>query len=57
MRKKTNYQINERYINKKKDKLLEKQTGRYIHLKQLVRTYIEMEKKLKAVEKNIKNIS
>ena len=39
---------NQRKIySEKKDKLLQKQKGRYIHFKELVRSYVESENRLK----------
>ena len=45
-------QNNERY-NMKKNKLLQKQNGRYIHFKDLVKTSVESENKIKALEEKI----
>ena len=40
-----------------KNKLLEKQTDRNIHFKDLVITYVELEKRLKALGKDADNRS
>ena len=55
MRIKINYQINESYIMKKnRDKLFWKQNDRYINHKELLRSYVELENKLKASEEKLK---
>ena len=49
------YQTNEGYVLKKtKDKILQQQNDRYIHFKDLVRSYIELDSRLKAMEKSFK---
>ena len=55
MRKKIKYQINEKHILKKtlhKDRLLRKQNDRYIHFKELVTSYVELENRLKSLEES-----
>ena len=53
MRKKLKYQINERYVMKKnKDELLQKQNGKNKSFEELLRSYVEIENRLKALEEN-----
>ena len=53
---KIKYQTNERY-NMKKDVLLQQQNDRYIQFKEFVKTYIELDNRIKALEeKEDKNI-
>ena len=44
------HQINERYIMKTKDKLLQKQNDTLILFKEIVRNYVALENRLKALE-------
>ena len=53
---KTKHQINEKYIMKKKE-LSQKQNNRCIDVKELFRSYVELENKLKTMEKNFKTDS
>ena len=41
------------YYEKNRDKLSQKQNDRYIHFKELLRKYVELENRLKALEKNL----
>ena len=51
MKTKINYQIKEKYITKKnRDKLLQKQNNRYINYKGLLRSYAELENRIKVME-------
>ena len=53
MRTKINYRINERYIFKKKrDKLLQKQNNRYMYFKELPKSYVELQNRIKALDEN-----
>ena len=38
------------YYEKNRDKFLQKQNDRYIHFKELLRNYVEIENRLKAME-------
>ena len=51
MKLKINYQVNENYIRKKRDKLIQKQNNRYTICKELLRSYVELENRLKAIER------
>ena len=44
------------YYEKNRDKLLPKQNNRYINYRELVESYAELEKKLKALEEKMKNV-
>ena len=52
MRMKLKHQINDRYIEKKRDKLLQKRKDRNIHIKELVRACVELKYRLKALKQN-----
>ena len=56
MRIKIKYQINKRYILKKIERLLQKQIDRYFQFEGLLRSYVELENKLKASEENFTKI-
>ena len=44
------------YYENNKDKLLQKQTDRFIHFKELARTYVELGNRVKALEEKTKNL-
>ena len=50
---KIKYRINERYIMKKEDKLLQKQNDRCIHSKEMIRSYNELGNWLKSMGEKI----
>ena len=53
MKTKIKYQIDRKKTMKKNtDKLLQKQTDRYIHFKELLRNYVDLENRLKALEES-----
>ena len=56
MKTKTNYQINEKFIMKKNKKLLLKQNTRHTNFKEIHRSYVEIQNKLKLLEEKIKNV-
>ena len=37
------------YYEKNKDQILQKQNDRYIHFKELIRTYVELENRIKSI--------
>ena len=47
-----NYQVNENSIRKKRDKLIQKQNNRCTIYKELLRSYAELENRLKAMERS-----
>ena len=53
---KIKYQTYKRYnMKKNRDKRLQKQNDRYVHFKDLVRSYVELENRLIAMEENLKS--
>ena len=42
-------------MKENKEKLLQKQNERYIHFKELVRSYVKLENRLKALEEKTDN--
>ena len=55
MRIKIKYQIKKIYILKKKEEFLQKEPNRYKNFKKLLRSYAELENKLKTCEEKLKN--
>ena len=50
---KTKHQTNGRYIKKKnRDKTLQQQNKRHIHFRDLGRSYVELDNRVKALEEN-----
>ena len=47
---KIKYQTNAAYLKKREDKILEQQNDRNLHFKDLLRSYINLEKRLKTLE-------
>ena len=41
------------YNEKNREKLLQKQNDRCIHLKKIIRKYVELEKRLEAIDENL----
>ena len=57
MRMKIKYQINERYLMKKKDKLLREQVDRFLQFKEPIGSYVAIENRSKALEESRDNKS
>ena len=53
MKTKLKHQINKKIIMKNIEKLLQKQNDRYIHFKELLKSYNGLQNRLKALKENI----
>ena len=56
MKTKINYQVKENY-EKNRERLLQKQNDRYIIYKELLKSYVESENKLKTLEERLINFN